>query len=89
MSRAEVASTAGRFVPITSTPEARGVPMIGPSPSMQTIPSTIVIVLGSEALISLIVCGMPLWCSTFFGQPYTPPGTTPKRFFILRVAPTQ
>ena len=40
ISRAHVASTAGRFVPITRKPECLGVPMIGPSPSMPMIPST-------------------------------------------------
>ncbi len=28
-------------------------------------------------------------CSTFLGQPKTPPGTRPKRFFIASVAPAQ
>ena len=28
-------------------------------------------------------------CSTFFGQPYTAPGTTPNRFFIAQVMPAQ
>ena len=36
----QVASTAGRLVPMTSTPEVLGVPMIGPSPSMPMMPST-------------------------------------------------
>ncbi len=32
---------------------------------------------------------MPRMCSMFFGQPYTAPGTTPNRFFMLHVMPAQ
>ena len=28
-------------------------------------------------------------CRTFFGHPYTAPGTVPKRFFMLHVMPAQ
>ena len=50
----------GEFVtPIAISPIGRGRPMIGPSPSMARMPSTIAIVFGSEALMSKIVCGMP------------------------------
>ena len=69
MIRATVASTAGRFVPTTISPIGLRLPMIGPSPSMQSMPSTIANSEGSEALMSYTVCGMPWWCSTFFGQP--------------------
>ena len=68
-------------------PMCLGLPMIGPSPSMQRMPSTIAMVLGSEALMSKTVCGIPAWCSTFFGQPYLMPGIVPYRFFIEAVKP--
>ena len=57
MIRAIVASTAVGLVPTTTRPICLGLPMIGPSPSMQMMPSTMAMVLGSEALMSKTVCG--------------------------------
>ena len=46
-----------------------GVPMIGPSPSIPTTPSTIAIEGFTAALMSRIEAGMPAWCRTFLGHP--------------------
>ncbi len=59
MMRPSVASTAVLLVPTTSSPIGLALPMIGPSPSIAKMPSTIDTVLGSEALMSKIDCGMP------------------------------
>src|SRR2546428_654687 len=44
---------------------------------------------GRKTCRSAIVSLIPAQCSTFFGHPYTPPGTRPNRFFILSAAPAQ
>ena len=54
---------------MTRTPECRGVPMIGPSPSMPMIPSTIARWGRTAAAMSRIDGPMPAWWSTFLGQP--------------------
>jgi hypothetical protein len=74
---------------MTSTPEARGVPMIGPSPSMPTIPSTIARCGRTVAVMSRIDPGMPAWCRTFFGQPVIAPRHHAEEFFIESVTPAQ
>ena len=43
--------------------------MIGPSPSMPTMPSTIASVGRTAAAMSRIDSGMPRTWKTFFGQP--------------------
>ena len=73
ISRAQVASTAGRFVPITSTPDRRGVPMIGPSPSMPTMPSTIARCGRTAALMSRIDGPMPGVMQHVLGPPVHDP----------------
>ena len=57
MMRASVASTAGKLAPTTISPIGLRLPMIGPSPSMQSMPSTIASGEGSDALMSNTVCG--------------------------------
>ena len=56
--------------------------MIGPFPSIATMPSTMDKLGRIVAVRSMIDCSMPLKCSRFFGHPYTAPGTVPKRFFM-------
>ncbi len=69
MIRQQVASTAAGWRPMTSTPEDTGVPMIGPSPSMPTMPSTMAKAGRTVALMSRIEGPMPAKWRTFFGQP--------------------
>ncbi len=63
--------------------------MIGPSPSIPTMPSTIARPGRMVATRSTMELSMPRQCRMFFGQPYTAPGTTPKKFFMLPVIPAQ
>jgi len=69
MIRQAVASTAVGLRPMTSTPEVTGSPMMGPSPSMPTMPSTMAKAGRTVALMSRIEGSMPAKWSTFFGQP--------------------
>ena len=63
--------------------------MIGPSPSIAVIASTIVKCGFTVAFRSTIELSIPWRWRMFFGQPYTAPGTTPKKFFMLAVIPAQ
>ena len=65
------------------------VPWIGPLPSIPTIPSTSANVRGRALFMSVMHSAIPAQCNTFLGQPYTPPGTTPNKFFMDNVATAQ
>ena len=62
-----MASTAGRLRPMTSAPQSLALPMIGPSPSMPTMPSTIARWGCTVALMSRIELWMPCQCRDVLG----------------------
>jgi hypothetical protein len=63
--------------------------MIGPSPSIPVMPSTIASDGRTAADTSMMLASIPAQCRTFFGQPYTLPGTHPKQFFSESVTPAR
>ena len=56
---------------------------------MAVTASTIVKAGRTVATRSRIEASIPRMCRMFFGHPYTAPGTTPKKFFMLHVMPAQ